>query len=130
MRADAGDRADESKPDLRGNDARGVDRDQPETRGAASGVSASGVSGGRTLGTMSSHERLEGVTEADLPAVTRLITHASGGTAEGVVDWLKFAGQGHLRVLRAGRDGQASAEATVGGPPACLLRIPMSQYFG
>jgi len=69
---------------------------------------------------MSDDARLDGVTEADVPAVTRTIVHAFATTAEGTQEWLRSMGHEHLRVLRAGD----------GPPPACLLRVPMGQYFG
>src|SRR5262245_8366746 len=58
---------------------------------------------------------------SDLPAVTRLIVHAFAGTPAGTQAWLKFAGQEHVRVVR--EDGNRE-------PRACLLRVPMGQYFG
>ncbi len=58
--------------------------------------------------------------EKDLPAVGRLLVHAFAGTADGVQEWLKAAGHEHMRVVRNG----------AAAPVACLLRIPMGQYFG
>ncbi len=59
--------------------------------------------------------------EKDLAAVCRLLVHAFAGTADGIQEWLKQAGFEHMRVVRT----------AAGGPPvACLLRIPMGQYFG
>ena len=57
--------------------------------------------------------------EGDFAAVTRLIVHAFAGTAEGVGEWLRASGVENLRVLR-----------DEGGVRACLLRVPMGQYFG
>lgn len=65
--------------------------------------------------------RLESVTEADLPAIIRIIVHAFAGTPEGTKDWFTAAGHEHLRILRTPEPGP---------PPACLLRVPMGQYFG
>jgi predicted acetyltransferase len=70
---------------------------------------------------MSRQVRLEGMNaEPDLQPVTRLLLHAFAGTAEGIAEWLKNAGYEHMRVVRGAG----------GAPEACLLRIPMGQYFG
>jgi predicted acetyltransferase len=61
------------------------------------------------------------MTDTDLPAVARILSHAFAGTREGSAEWVQNAGLGHLRTLRAAEGG--AIEAT-------LLRIPMGQYFG
>lgn len=61
------------------------------------------------------------MSEAETPAVTRLLVHAFAGTPEGVDGWLKGAGLEHIRIVKAGADRP---------PESCLLRIPMGQYFG
>lgn len=59
-------------------------------------------------------------TDADVPALARLISTAFATPIETVPDWARAAGLQHFRVLRDGG----------GSPSACLLRIPMAQYFG
>lgn len=62
--------------------------------------------------------------DRDMPAIARLISHAFGATREDAEAWIRGSGVEHERVVRGrGADG---TEATV----ACLLRIPMGQYFG
>lgn len=56
----------------------------------------------------------------DLDPVARILSHAFAGTVEGVKEWLTAAGFEHMRVVRM----------ESGAPGACLLRIPMAQYFG
>lgn len=68
-----------------------------------------------------SQPHLDRATEADLPEITRIVVHAFAGTPEGVQEWLKSAGHEHLRILRTPEPGPS---------PACLLRIPMGQFFG
>lgn len=58
--------------------------------------------------------------EADLPAVTRIIAHAFAGTRDGAEKWLRETGLDFMRVLRRAD----------GSTPACLMRIPMGQFFG
>jgi predicted acetyltransferase len=60
-------------------------------------------------------------TEADLPALGRLIMHAFAGTSEGAQEWFKESGLDNVRVVRPGDDAP---------PSSCLLRIPMAQFFG
>src|SRR5262245_24322205 len=57
--------------------------------------------------------------DTDLSAVARILALAFAGTPEGVVEWVRNGGPENLRGLREG-------EAVT----ACLLRIPMGQYFG
>jgi predicted acetyltransferase len=65
---------------------------------------------------------LERVTaDLDVSAVARLVHHAFASPLDGAEKWLRDAGLEHLRVLRA-------SSGSV--PEACLLRIPMGQYFG
>lgn len=59
--------------------------------------------------------------ESDIEAVSRLIHHAFAGPLEGAEKWIRESGFEHVRVVR---------EAAGGSPRACLLRIPMGQYFG
>ena len=61
------------------------------------------------------------MTDTDLPAVARILSHAFAGTREGSAEWIQNAGLGHLRTLRAAEGGPIEAS---------LLRIPMGQYFG
>ncbi len=56
-------------------------------------------------------------SETDLPAITRLLSHAFAGKPGDVTPWLVDAGVHNLRTL-----GE--------NPRACLLRIEMGQYFG
>jgi predicted acetyltransferase len=60
--------------------------------------------------------------EEQTPAVARILSHAFAGTPESSTEWLKNAGIRHARVLAG-----AGARDEVA---ACLLRIPMGQYFG
>lgn len=62
--------------------------------------------------------------ERDMPAIARLISHAFGATREDAEAWIRESGVEHERVVRD-RAGE-TADAVV----ACLLRIPMGQYFG
>jgi predicted acetyltransferase len=57
--------------------------------------------------------------ERETDAVARLISLAFATTIDGAKEWMTKAGPEHFRV---GREGDA--------PVACLLRIPMGQYFG
>jgi len=52
--------------------------------------------------------------------VARLIHHAFASPQEKALEWFKTAGLEHIRALRVGQQL----------PSACLLRIPMGQYFG
>jgi predicted acetyltransferase len=65
--------------------------------------------------------RYEGVTEADVPALARILSHAFAGPREGSAEWARKAGLENLRCLRPAGGGE---------PPATLLRIPMGMYFG
>lgn len=65
--------------------------------------------------------RFATATEADLPALKRLMHHAFASPPEGAERWVQQAGFGEFRVVAP----QESATAE-----ACLLRIPMGQYFG
>jgi predicted acetyltransferase len=58
--------------------------------------------------------------EGDMPAISRVLHHAFAGTREVVAAWVRESGLEHMRVLRRGD----------GSTPACLLRIPMGQFFG
>lgn len=57
-------------------------------------------------------------------AVARLLHLAFAGPLDKCEQWMQDAGHEHLRVSRA----PGSAESAP--PSACLLRIPMGQYFG
>ncbi len=59
-------------------------------------------------------------TDADKPALFRMVSLAFGGTMPGVDDWITTAGLNNQRVLRSDAGGVAS----------CLLRIEMGQYWG
>lgn len=50
-----------------------------------------------------------------------MITHGFAGTLEGSEQWIRASGLQHLRVVR---------ESEHVAPSACMLRIPMAQYFG
>ncbi|MBY0310938.1 MAG: GNAT family N-acetyltransferase [Phycisphaerales bacterium] len=65
-----------------------------------------------------------GVTEADLPALSRIMQHAFAGDAESCTKWLVAAGIEHLRAVRSGNAG-----AVGGAIRGSLLRIPMGQFF-
>lgn len=58
--------------------------------------------------------------EGDVPELCRILSHAFAGPREGVEQWLASGGHGNLRVMC---EGDAP-------PSACMLRIPMGQYFG
>lgn len=58
--------------------------------------------------------------ESDLPRVSRLLHHAFAGQEDMCGTWLRDPGFENVRVM-----GKASAE-----PAACLVRLPMGQYFG
>lgn len=60
-------------------------------------------------------------SEADYPAVARILSDAFAGPLAGAEDWARMHAPGSLRVVRPGAD-QA--------PVACLVRIPMGQWFG
>lgn len=62
---------------------------------------------------------LERATEADLPALGRMLGHAFASPPEGSEEWVRLAGLEHARLLRD----------DAGTPVACLTRIPMGQYF-
>lgn len=55
-----------------------------------------------------------------VPSIGRLITHAFAGTAEASEQWIREAGVEQFRVVR--EKGRL--------PEACVLHIPMGQYFG
>ncbi len=60
-------------------------------------------------------------TDADIPALARLIHFAFASPVEGAATWLRGAGVEHIRVVRP----------SAGAPPhATLMRIPMGQHFG
>ncbi|GJQ30842.1 MAG: hypothetical protein HBSAPP03_27260 [Phycisphaerae bacterium] len=59
--------------------------------------------------------------EADLPAVARILSDAFAGPLAGSTDWARMHAPGSLRVLR---------DAPGAPPAACLVRIPMGQWFG
>lgn len=63
--------------------------------------------------------------QRDLPTIARLISFAFGVTRESAAAWISHAGPEHERALRVGEEG-----GEWGGIAACLLRIPMGQYFG
>jgi len=60
------------------------------------------------------------ITEADLPAMSRLIAHAFATPPELTSVWLKNAGLGESRVMRD----------SAGTPEACLLRVPQGHFYG
>ncbi|MBL8990635.1 MAG: GNAT family N-acetyltransferase [Phycisphaerae bacterium] len=59
-------------------------------------------------------------TEADYPALGRLIALAFASPLDGAVAWISNQGPAGLRVMRD----------PAGSPVACLRRIDMGQYFG
>lgn len=59
-------------------------------------------------------------SERDAAAVARLLSHAFAGTPDQAAQWIGTGEPGQMRVMRA-EDGST---------PACLMRIPMAQYFG
>lgn len=59
-------------------------------------------------------------TDADIPALGRLISLAFGGSLEAAAEWVAKQGVDDMRVIRDGS----------GPPPACYRRIPMGQFFG
>lgn len=59
--------------------------------------------------------------EADLPALARLMHFAFASELDGAEKWLRESGLEHVRAVRTAPDAT---------PSACLLRIPMGQYFG
>jgi predicted acetyltransferase len=58
--------------------------------------------------------------EDEIPAVARIVSLAFAGPRESTTDWIAKAGVQHFRVLRP----------SAGDPVACLLRIPMGEFFG
>ena len=60
------------------------------------------------------------ITEADLPAMSRLIAHAFATPPELTSVWLRNAGLNESRVMRDG----------AGVPEACLLRVPQGHFYG
>jgi predicted acetyltransferase len=64
--------------------------------------------------------RFDRAGESDLPAVARLVSLAFAGPQDQSEQWLRGAGLENVRLLR--RDD--------GSVPACLLRVPMGQFFG
>lgn len=56
----------------------------------------------------------------DMPALARILSHAFAFPPEDTAPWLERAGIGNCRVMRDGS----------GTPQACLLLIPMGQFFG
>lgn len=63
----------------------------------------------------------EVMREEDVPAISRILMHAFGGPRERLAEWITKAGISNMRVMRP-RSG--------GDPAACVLRIPMGEYFG
>ena len=61
------------------------------------------------------------VTEADFPALSRIIHFAFSGTTEYATKWLHFAGVNELRMVCDTADAEARAS---------LVRVPMGQWFG
>lgn len=59
-------------------------------------------------------------TDADVPAIARLVSNAFGSTIEGATQWVRDQGPADNRVMRAAD----------GSTPGCLRRIAMGQYFG
>lgn len=60
-------------------------------------------------------------SEADYPAVARILSDAFAGPLAGSEDWARMHAPSSLRVVRP----------VAGEPPiACLVRIPMGQWFG
>jgi len=60
------------------------------------------------------------VNEAHMAAVGRLVSLAFGSPREGIAAWVRSAGVENVRGVFEGGEQ----------PTACLLRIPMGQYFG
>lgn len=61
-------------------------------------------------------------SEADVTCVATMIHHAFAGPVDRCAEWMRKGGIENLRVLRVAEAGPL--------PVACLLRIPMAQYFG
>lgn len=59
------------------------------------------------------------IAESEVKGTARLLSHAFAGTIEKSEEWLRTGGLDQVRVLRDG-----------GSPAACLMRLPMGQYFG
>ncbi len=69
----------------------------------------------------------------DMDALVRLIGFAFGSEPKAAREWLLKAGVGNLRVASRATEARPIAESVaepVTSPQACLLRIPMGQYFG
>ncbi len=58
-------------------------------------------------------------SDGDIKGVARLISHAFAGPQDKSEEWVRAGGPENLRVLR-----------DRSGPAACLLRVPMGQFFG
>jgi predicted acetyltransferase len=70
------------------------------------------------------HTILDSLGELDKPHVVRMLHHAFAAEHAGVEKWLTASGLEQVRVLRD-RTGDG-----VSLPQACLLRVPMGQYWG
>ncbi|NUQ68279.1 MAG: GNAT family N-acetyltransferase [Phycisphaerales bacterium] len=68
----------------------------------------------------SDHATFEIMRDADIATIARVMAHAFAGTRESSAQWLTAAGLEHMRVLRT----------PDGSTPACLMRIPMAQFYG
>jgi predicted acetyltransferase len=67
--------------------------------------------------------RYDFARDDDLPAVARLLSDAFAGPVEGSELWARIHGAPNVRVMRP-------PDPPPGGADACLVRIPMGQYFG
>ncbi len=69
------------------------------------------------------HALVTPTTDEQVARIARLISLAFGGTLPASDEWLRTAGLEHVRAF-------ARPTAPAAAIPACLLRVPMGQYFG
>ncbi len=69
-------------------------------------------------------------TEADLPALARILHFAFTAPLDPAYPWLRFLGVEALRVVRPSSPGTGPGDGAVPEPIATLGRVPMGQFFG
>ncbi|MFN0010976.1 MAG: enhanced intracellular survival protein Eis [Phycisphaerales bacterium] len=69
-------------------------------------------------------------TEADLPALARILHFCFTAPIDPTYPWLRFLGVDCLRVVRPSSPRTASATSAAPEPIATLGQVPMGQFFG